>query len=125
MPLTHEQICCRQGGQESCSGSGLLVLTWAPGLLLPLESGGNSTPKFLGKECHGLLGNCQFSLITAVDLTSQLGGNSLFGLPLTTIFPFFSSLSVPVTREKRMTKGKEREDAGQNNLSGFLGVRNC
>lgn len=125
MPLTHEQICCRQGGQESCSGSGLLILTWAPGLLLPLESGGNSTPKFLGKECHGLLGNCQFSLITAVDLTSQLGGNSLFGLPLTTIFPFFSSLSVPVTREKRMTKGKEREDAGQNNLSGFLGVRNC
>lgn len=106
-PLTYEQICCR-----SCSGSGVFVLTRAPGLLLSLESGGNSTPRFLGKvgvQCHGLLGSCQFSLITALDLTSQLGGNGLFGLPLTTIFPLLcSSLCVPVTRQKKDDKG-ERE----------------
>lgn len=82
--------------------------------------GGNLTPKFLGKldtSCHGLGGNCQFSLISAVDLTSQLEGSGSFHLLLIAIFPLlFPSLSVPLMRQEKDDKA-EHEGRRRVNIS--------
>lgn len=86
------------------------LLPWAHGLRFAQESGGNLTPKFLGKldtSCHGLLRNCQLSLISAVDLTSQLEGNGSFHFLLIAIFPLlFPSLSVPLMRQEKDDKAE-------------------